>query len=708
MQSPPLVSVVMPVYNHERYVGEAIDSVFSQTYRPIELIIIDDGSTDKSAETVRQHLAAKPAPEGIIVDFVSRPNKGAHTTINEGLAKSSGSYLAILNSDDAYMPKRLARCIATAQEHEARMIFTYVEPIGDDGVDLDVGHPWRHWYADVMLNELDISPNISSLLLQYNIGVSTGNFLFHRSLFEEVGPFHDFRYTHDIDFLLRASLIEEPVLVRERLYRYRLHGHNTISENDRKISEEYQEIVLRYFRETLIKRPANIFAPSFDNWVFSMVGSPWLPHMARAIEQLLKTPEAALSAPTETKQPVLPGLDGRHVTLVSHELSYTGAPVLLRDVALALRREGVSSNVISLSSGPLAKEFIEAGCQVTTEGRLPAFLSRLSRVSERFSHNGRFPAVFRKLFGKMSWLSGGISHRLRLRDYVKTIKGPVLINSFASWPIALGLLEKRQGPAFWYIHETYDPRMLMRGLAHYRRLRALVDGGAVTLLFGSEATRSVWAEAGFDGLVRYWSGLDPMPKSTLPTKKAKRVVLSVQASGTRKGTRVLLEAFAFARREGLIGDDVELRIIGCHAPSWNYLSRDLIRRICEPDLIGAVRLIGSLEPAMLEAHYQEADVYVQSSIMECLPLALLTAMAHSLPIVCSDADGCREAILDERTGRLVPPRQVKKMGYALADLLGDRAKANKLGMAAGAHFAENFALRVTVPKLLDTLFTERS
>ena len=180
----------------------------------------------------------------------------------------------------------------------------------------------------------------------------------------------------------------------------------------------------------------------------------------------------------------------------------------------------------------------------------------------------------------------------------------------------------------------------------------------------------------------------------------KRTILSVQSTGPRKGTRSLIEAFAIGRKQGIIPDDVDLHIIGAHAPSRNPLSRDLLCRILQDDVRGHVHLIPNLAPAELGAHYEAATVYVQSSTMECLPLALLNAMACGLPIVSTDADGCREAILHEKTGLLIPPRQPELLGRALGALLGDEEKARKLGENAKVYFDEKFSVEVTAPALM--------
>ena len=193
----PLVSVVMPVYNHARYVAEALMSIVKQDWRPLEIIVIDDGSKDDSLDVLKRTVDGLETENGLTIHVSGRENKGAHNTINEGLEKATGEYLAILNSDDYFLPGRIRRCVETAMAHKARFICTYVDPIDDDGKPLPADHRWRHWYSDLKMQELDIAPNISSLLLRYNIGVSTGNFVFHRSLMEDIGVFEDYRYAHD-------------------------------------------------------------------------------------------------------------------------------------------------------------------------------------------------------------------------------------------------------------------------------------------------------------------------------------------------------------------------------------------------------------------------------------------------------------------------------------------------------------------------------
>jgi cellulose synthase/poly-beta-1,6-N-acetylglucosamine synthase-like glycosyltransferase len=98
------ISVVIPLYNHARFIGEAVDSVLLQGSIVRELIVVDDGSSDESAAVMREIKRRDPR-----IVFWSQPNRGAHTAINSGLWRATGYLLTILNSDDVYAPARLTR-----------------------------------------------------------------------------------------------------------------------------------------------------------------------------------------------------------------------------------------------------------------------------------------------------------------------------------------------------------------------------------------------------------------------------------------------------------------------------------------------------------------------------------------------------------------------------------------------------------------------
>lgn len=94
----PLVSVIIPVYNGERFLAAALDSVFAQDYRPTEVIVVDDGSTDMSARIARSYSGVR---------YIYQDNQGHATARNTGIGAARGEYIAFLDADDIWLPDKL-------------------------------------------------------------------------------------------------------------------------------------------------------------------------------------------------------------------------------------------------------------------------------------------------------------------------------------------------------------------------------------------------------------------------------------------------------------------------------------------------------------------------------------------------------------------------------------------------------------------------
>ena len=101
--TPGLISCVIPVFNGERYLGEALESVLAQSYQPLEVIVVDDGSTDETAEVARRY--------GERVRYVWQPNAGETAARNLGLTAAHGEFIAFLDADDVWDSEKLERQI---------------------------------------------------------------------------------------------------------------------------------------------------------------------------------------------------------------------------------------------------------------------------------------------------------------------------------------------------------------------------------------------------------------------------------------------------------------------------------------------------------------------------------------------------------------------------------------------------------------------
>lgn len=220
----PRISIVVPAYNHERFVGEALASLQAQTLADFEVVVIDDGSRDATAE-VAESVARGDARFRVI----RQANGGSHAAINRGIAEARGDWLAILNSDDRFAPTRLARLRDEALAG-AQFVVTASRLIDQDGEPIaDRDHWW--WRAVGVFHAKAVALGPVEGLLYGNYTVSTSNFFFSRALYDAIGPLRPLRYVIDWEWAVRAALHAPGgtrYLADEPLLDYRLHGSNTI------------------------------------------------------------------------------------------------------------------------------------------------------------------------------------------------------------------------------------------------------------------------------------------------------------------------------------------------------------------------------------------------------------------------------------------------------------------------------------------------
>ncbi len=112
MNAGPPISVCLPVYNAERYIAEAVESILGQTFGDFEFLIIDDGSTDGSRRILERYAAGDPR-----IRLVSRPNGGLVSALNELLGMARGEFIARMDADDIALPERFERQIAYLRDH---------------------------------------------------------------------------------------------------------------------------------------------------------------------------------------------------------------------------------------------------------------------------------------------------------------------------------------------------------------------------------------------------------------------------------------------------------------------------------------------------------------------------------------------------------------------------------------------------------------
>lgn len=209
----PAVSVVVPSYNHAPFVQTALRSIFNQTLAPTELLVIDDGSKDGSAELIERSLKDCPFP----CELISRENRGLCATLNAGLAKTSGKYFAYLSSDDVWLPEFLAARVARLEATPSAVLaYGHCFIIDPHNTIVDCTRDWANY----------TNGNARQMLLQQTFAPMSPTVVYRKSAVEHEG-WDEQAKLEDYDLYLRLSTVGDFAFDERVLSAWRRHSHNT-------------------------------------------------------------------------------------------------------------------------------------------------------------------------------------------------------------------------------------------------------------------------------------------------------------------------------------------------------------------------------------------------------------------------------------------------------------------------------------------------
>lgn len=229
-----LVSVIIPVFNGSAFLGEAIESVLKQTYEVIEIIVVDDGSTDASANVAQSF--------GDRLAYHYQENRGVAAALNRGVRASRGQYVAWLSHDDVFMPQKLQLQIDHLAQHpEYRACYSDFYIIDANGKVLkEIETPWYPRQTAIWQLFGRMYINGSSMLIE-------------RACFEDVGFFNEaLRYSQDLDMWMRMLLSFDIGRVPEMLLKWRSHPGQGSREGDPHGAEKW-ETYRTIFRDLIAK-----------------------------------------------------------------------------------------------------------------------------------------------------------------------------------------------------------------------------------------------------------------------------------------------------------------------------------------------------------------------------------------------------------------------------------------------------------------------
>jgi glycosyltransferase involved in cell wall biosynthesis len=206
------ISVIMTVYNGEKFLYEAIESILNQTYKEFELLIIDDGSKDGSVEIVKSFTDSR------IKLLVNEINRGQSYSRNWGIRESKGSYIAIMDADDVMYPNRLERQMSYLKQTNASICFSWADIIEENG-------------KRVKLKSQISDPLLISAKLIFECPLVHPTAMWVKSKFIEKNLWYDEEYTYaqDMELWNRVKRYFKIFVIDETLIKFRFANRNSIS-----------------------------------------------------------------------------------------------------------------------------------------------------------------------------------------------------------------------------------------------------------------------------------------------------------------------------------------------------------------------------------------------------------------------------------------------------------------------------------------------
>ena len=221
-----LISIVLPIYNGEKYMRESIDSVIMQSYKNWELIIVNDCSTDDTAEITNEYVQK----DSRIKYYKNEKNMRLPKTLNRGFSLAKGDYLTWTSDDNLFKENALEKMILALKTDNADFVYTSYETIDENGKYIDY----------VKTNE-----NGKYEIIGHNVVGAC--FMYTRKVYETIGDY-DYNYTlvEDYDYWLRIFAKFNTTYIEDVLYSYRFHsGALTSTERADKINSVCEEVILK-------------------------------------------------------------------------------------------------------------------------------------------------------------------------------------------------------------------------------------------------------------------------------------------------------------------------------------------------------------------------------------------------------------------------------------------------------------------------------
>ena len=234
----PKVTVGIALYNHAAYIEQCLASVVEQTYKNIEIIVIDDGSNDDSYEVAKQFLERQQKNPSFVIK--TRKNHGMCGTLNDIARKAQGKYISFIGSDDYWMENKIEDQVEFLENHP-ELVLVHSNSIKVDSQGNEI-------------KKIDYSKKINSgsvyeAIIRHTGGINTPSHLYRTSIYEKIGYYDPAFSFEDTDFWLRLSKKFQIGFINQYHTYYRWHGENL--SNEKNALKFYYDELIRIFEKNI-------------------------------------------------------------------------------------------------------------------------------------------------------------------------------------------------------------------------------------------------------------------------------------------------------------------------------------------------------------------------------------------------------------------------------------------------------------------------
>lgn len=257
-----LISVIIPVYNSEKTIVSTIDSVLQQSYSNFELIVINDGSGDRTLELLQTIQDPR-------IKIFSYPNGGVSTARNRGIAKAIGKYISFLDADDRWTPDKLELQWTTLQQHPQA----------------DLAYSWVYFESELQSSYAETSSyftgNVYPELLIKNFLHTASNPLIRKDIIDQIGLFDPgLKTCEDWEFFLRIAVQQEFILVPKVQIIY-LQSTNSLTSNIQQIARDHQLVIKRAFAVAPLK--LQHLKKQSLGWSYKYIAQQYIKHQSNQL-----------------------------------------------------------------------------------------------------------------------------------------------------------------------------------------------------------------------------------------------------------------------------------------------------------------------------------------------------------------------------------------------------------------------------------------